>query len=83
MLFLKRAFRNTFKILSTVSASLASCEVIRNKLHTLLVKMLQHVIKTFKKHSEKLVSRKASLLHLVQKKFARSPNVPLRVVKAN
>ena len=26
------------KILATVSTSLASCEVIRNKLHTLLVK---------------------------------------------
>ena len=32
-----------------------------------VIKMLQNVIKTFKKHSEKLVSRKASLLHLVNK----------------
>ena len=30
-----------------------------------VIKMLQCVIKTFKKYSEKLVSRKASLLHLV------------------
>ena len=30
-----------------------------------VIKMLQNVIKTFKKHFEKLVSRKALLLHLV------------------
>ena len=30
-----------------------------------VIKMLQHVITIFKKYSEKLVSRKASLLNLV------------------